>query len=82
MTFREGGGHPGAAGGFLKTDVEKKGDSAAITEIECTLQNYFEELEAIEQKQQEQQQQDPFGKTFRNADRDSVSSKTTNNNNH
>jgi hypothetical protein len=42
LTFREGGGHPGAAGGFLKTNVEENGDSAALVEIESTLQNYFE----------------------------------------
>lgn len=50
MTFREGGGHPGAAGGFLKTDVGKKGDNAAIIEIESTLQNYFEKLEEEQQQ--------------------------------
>jgi len=44
-TFREGGGHPGAAGGFLKANVKEKGDSGAVVEIESTLQNYFEELE-------------------------------------
>ena len=43
-TFREGGGHPGAAGGFLKTNIKEKGDEAAITEIDSTLQNYFEQL--------------------------------------
>jgi hypothetical protein len=42
--FREGGGHPGAAGGFLKTNVEQNGDSAAIIEIEITIQNYFEKI--------------------------------------
>lgn len=44
-TFREGGGHMGAAGGFLKANVREKGDDAAIVEIESTLQNYFEQLE-------------------------------------
>lgn len=43
-TFREGGGHPGAAGGFLKTNVKEKGEEAAVTEIDSTLQNYFEQL--------------------------------------
>jgi nanoRNase/pAp phosphatase (c-di-AMP/oligoRNAs hydrolase) len=41
-TFREGGGHPGAAGGFLKIKVDENGDSAALIEIESNLQNYFE----------------------------------------
>ncbi len=49
-TFREGGGHPGAAGGFLKTNVKEKGDHAVIIEIESTLQNYFEQLEAQQQR--------------------------------
>jgi uncharacterized protein len=44
-TFGEGGGHPGAAGGFLKTNVDKNGDSAVLVEIESNLQNYFEKLE-------------------------------------
>jgi nanoRNase/pAp phosphatase (c-di-AMP/oligoRNAs hydrolase) len=44
-TFREGGGHPGAAGGFLKTNVDKNGDNAVLVEIESNLQNYFEKLE-------------------------------------
>ncbi len=43
--FREGGGHPGAAGGFLRTNIEQNGDVAAITEIELTIQKYFEKLE-------------------------------------
>jgi hypothetical protein len=43
--FREGGGHPGAAGGFLKTNIEQNGDGAAIIEIELTIQKYFEKLE-------------------------------------
>jgi hypothetical protein len=43
--FREGGGHPGAAGGFLKTNIELNGDGAAINEIELTIQKYFEKLE-------------------------------------
>ena len=45
-TFREGGGHPSAAGGFLKTNVKRNGDdNAVIIEIESTLQNYLEQLE-------------------------------------
>ena len=44
-SFREGGGHPGAAAGFLKTNLEENGDSAALVEIECALQYYFEKLE-------------------------------------
>jgi uncharacterized protein len=43
--FREGGGHPGAAGGFLKTNIEESGDSVAIDEIESSIQRYFGELE-------------------------------------
>jgi hypothetical protein len=43
--FREGGGHPGAAGGFLRTNIEQNGDVAARTEIELTIQKYFEKLE-------------------------------------
>lgn len=43
--FREGGGHPGAAGGFLRINIEQIGDGAAIIEIERTLQKYFEKLE-------------------------------------
>jgi oligoribonuclease NrnB/cAMP/cGMP phosphodiesterase (DHH superfamily) len=43
--FREGGGHPGAAGGFLKTNIEENDDHAAIIEIELTVQKYFEKLE-------------------------------------
>jgi hypothetical protein len=46
--FREGGGHPGAAGGFLKTNVEQKGDGAAVIEIEITIQNYFEKIQQNE----------------------------------
>jgi hypothetical protein len=38
-TFREGGGHLGAAGGFLKTNVDEDGDSMALIEIESNLQN-------------------------------------------
>jgi nanoRNase/pAp phosphatase (c-di-AMP/oligoRNAs hydrolase) len=44
-SFREGGGHPGAAAAFLKTNLEENGDSAALVEIECALQYYFEKLE-------------------------------------
>jgi hypothetical protein len=40
--FREGGGHPGAAGGFLNTTIKQNGDRAAINEIERTVKNYFE----------------------------------------
>ncbi len=43
--FREGGGHPGAAGGFLKSNIELNGDGAAIVEIELTIQKYLEKLE-------------------------------------
>jgi uncharacterized protein len=43
--FREGGGHPGAAGGFIRTNIEQNGNVAAITEIELTIQKYFEKLE-------------------------------------
>jgi hypothetical protein len=44
--FREGGGHPGAAGGFLNTSIEQNGDdAAAIIEIAITIQKYFEKLE-------------------------------------
>src|SRR5688572_9674901 len=43
--FREGGGHPGAAGGFLKTNIEQNGDEAAIIEIELTIQKYLKKLE-------------------------------------
>src|SRR3712207_6740392 len=40
--FREGGGHPGAAGGFLRSNVEQDGDASALNEIEMTIKNYFE----------------------------------------
>jgi oligoribonuclease NrnB/cAMP/cGMP phosphodiesterase (DHH superfamily) len=43
--FREGGGHPAAAGGFLRTNIEQNGDGAAIIEIEITIQNYFEKIQ-------------------------------------
>jgi hypothetical protein len=43
--FREGGGHPGAAGGFLRTDIEQDGEGAAVIEIELTIQKYFEKLQ-------------------------------------
>jgi hypothetical protein len=43
--FREGGGHAGAAGGFLKTNIEQNGIGAAIIEIDLTIQKYFEKLE-------------------------------------
>lgn len=45
VAFREGGGHPGAAGGFLNTSIEQNGDDAAIIEIATTIQKYFEKLE-------------------------------------
>ena len=43
--FREGGGHPGAAGGYLNTSIEQNGDDAAIIEIAITIQKHFEKLE-------------------------------------
>jgi oligoribonuclease NrnB/cAMP/cGMP phosphodiesterase (DHH superfamily) len=43
--FREGGGHPGAAGGFLNTNIEQNGDGAAIIEIERTIKDYLEKLQ-------------------------------------
>ncbi len=43
--FQEGGGHPGAAGGFLNTHVEENGDDAAIIEIALTIQKYLGKLE-------------------------------------
>src|ERR687895_1120851 len=43
--FLEGGGHPEAAGGFLKTNIEQNGDGEAIIEIEHTIKKYFEKLE-------------------------------------
>src|ERR671918_247598 len=43
--FLEGGGHPGAAGGFLKTNIEQNGDGEAIIEIEHTIKKYFEKLQ-------------------------------------
>jgi hypothetical protein len=46
--FREGGGHPRAAGRFLKTNVEQNRDCAAVIEIEITIQNYFEKLQQNE----------------------------------
>jgi oligoribonuclease NrnB/cAMP/cGMP phosphodiesterase (DHH superfamily) len=46
--FREGGGHPAAAGGFLRTNIEQNGDGAAIIEIEITIQNYFEKIQQNE----------------------------------
>jgi hypothetical protein len=39
--FREGGGHEGAAGGFLNSRPEDEGDAAAITEIATALKSYF-----------------------------------------
>jgi uncharacterized protein len=43
--FREGGGHPGAAGGFLNTSIKQNGDDAAIIEIAITIQKHFKKLE-------------------------------------
>jgi oligoribonuclease NrnB/cAMP/cGMP phosphodiesterase (DHH superfamily) len=43
--FREGGGHPGAAGEFLNTSIEQNGHDAAIIEITITIQKHFEKLE-------------------------------------
>lgn len=40
--FREGGGHPGAAGGFLNTTIKQNSDDAAINEIERAVKDYFE----------------------------------------
>ncbi|HEX2107241.1 MAG TPA: hypothetical protein VHF28_05870 [Nitrososphaera sp.] len=42
--FREGGGHPGAAGGFLRGKVDHNSDSPALNEIENTVKNYFDKL--------------------------------------
>ena len=39
--FKEGGGHEGAAGGFLNSRPEETGDAAAITEIAAALESYF-----------------------------------------
>jgi hypothetical protein len=39
--FREGGGHEGAAGGFLDASPRKSGDSAAVGEIVRALNSYF-----------------------------------------
>src|ERR671915_11815 len=44
--FREGGGHPGAAGGFLRSNIEQNGDSSALEEIEMTIKNYFQKTRA------------------------------------
>lgn len=41
LEFKEGGGHVGAAGGFLKTDPQSRGDEAAISEITDALKSYF-----------------------------------------
>jgi hypothetical protein len=42
--FREGGGHPGAAGGFLRGNVDHNSDTSALNEIENTVKNYFDKL--------------------------------------
>ncbi len=42
--FREGGGHPGAAGGFLRGDIDQNGGTSALNEIELTIKNHFEKL--------------------------------------
>jgi nanoRNase/pAp phosphatase (c-di-AMP/oligoRNAs hydrolase) len=39
--FREGGGHEGAAGGFLNTRPQDSGDGAAVDEIVSALKSYF-----------------------------------------
>jgi oligoribonuclease NrnB/cAMP/cGMP phosphodiesterase (DHH superfamily) len=41
LEFREGGGHVGAAGGFLRIDPQTEGDGAAIQEITDALASYF-----------------------------------------
>jgi oligoribonuclease NrnB/cAMP/cGMP phosphodiesterase (DHH superfamily) len=41
LEFKEGGGHVGAAGGFLKTDPLGEGDGAAIQEITDALKSYL-----------------------------------------
>ena len=41
LEFKEGGGHVGAAGGFLKTDPQNQGDEVAILEITDALKSYF-----------------------------------------
>jgi oligoribonuclease NrnB/cAMP/cGMP phosphodiesterase (DHH superfamily) len=43
--FHEGGGHQGAAGGFLKTNPQQDGDSQAIAEIERTIKEYLLNLQ-------------------------------------
>jgi oligoribonuclease NrnB/cAMP/cGMP phosphodiesterase (DHH superfamily) len=44
LEFREGGGHVGAAGGFLHAAPEKDGDAAAIAEIVNALESYLSKL--------------------------------------
>ena len=39
--FKEGGGHEGAAGGFLNSNPKVSGDGAAVDEIAGVLQSYF-----------------------------------------
>ena len=41
LEFKEGGGHVGASGGFLRTDPQSEGDEAAIKEITNALVSYF-----------------------------------------
>lgn len=41
LRFREGGGHIGAAGGFLNSIPNKSGDEAAVLEIVEALESYF-----------------------------------------
>ena len=48
--FWEGGGHPGAAGGFLSTNLEQNSDDVAINEIVLTIQNYLEKLKPNNKK--------------------------------
>ena len=44
LEFKEGGGHVGAAGGFLKTEPQSQGDEAAVSEITDALKSYFSAL--------------------------------------
>ncbi|HKU49038.1 MAG TPA: hypothetical protein VJP79_03725 [Nitrososphaera sp.] len=46
LEFKEGGGHVGAAGGFLNTDPQKDGSDAVVSEIIDALQSYFSKLAA------------------------------------
>ena len=44
LEFKEGGGHAGAAGGFLHAVPERNGDLAAIAEIVNALESYLSKL--------------------------------------